>query len=58
MDIAAMSMDLSAAKLQMNVSLSMSKKVMDLQEVQAEGLMEMLPPSLSPEVGQIINVKA
>lgn len=45
MDIAAMSMDMHAAELANNVQLAMMKKTMDTQEVVAENLLNMLPPS-------------
>lgn len=58
--IAAMSMDMSAAKLQLNVGVSMAKKVMDVQETQAAGLLQMLDAAGSSipagEVGQILDV--
>lgn len=58
MDIAAMSMELSSTTLQSNVSVSVAKKAMEQQEVVAEGLMEMIPPSLTPGIGEHINVTA
>lgn len=45
MDIAAMSMDISAARLAQNVEIAMMKKTMDTQEVAAQTLLKMLPPS-------------
>lgn len=54
--IAATSMTLSSLKLQMNVSTSLTKKVMDNQEVQAQQLLEMLPPT--PGLGEIVDVNA
>lgn len=44
MDIAALSMDLSASKLVQNVNLSVMKKSMDMEELAAETMMDMLPP--------------
>lgn len=58
--IAAMSMNLSAAKLQQNVGISLAKKVMDTQEMQAAGLMKMLDAAGNSipagELGQILDV--
>lgn len=58
--IAAMSMNMSAAKLQMNVGVSLTKKVMDTQEVQAAGLLEMMDAASSSipagDLGQILDV--
>lgn len=45
--IAALSMDMSAARLQQSVSISVQKKVMDTQELAAQGLLKMLPPQTS-----------
>ena len=42
--IAALSMDMSAARLQQSVSISVQKKVMDTQELAAQELLKMLPP--------------
>lgn len=44
MDIAAMSMDLSAARLAQSVEISMMKKTMSMEETAVETMMEMLPP--------------
>lgn len=58
MTIAAMSTSLSSARLQMDASLCIAKKVMTQQETAAQGLLEMLPADPYSAVGQIINVKA
>lgn len=57
MDIAAMSMQLSAMKVQNSVGIAMTKKVMDQQQVQAEGLMKMMEQAAPPSE-HIIDVKA
>lgn len=41
--IAAMSMDMSAAKIQQSVSTAVTKKVMDTEELAAQELLRMLP---------------
>lgn len=41
--VAAMSMEMSAAKLQQSVSLAVTKKVMDTEELAAQELLQMLP---------------
>lgn len=56
MDIAALSMDMSAMRLQMNVGTSVAKKAMDQQEIQAQGLMEMMPSD--PNLGRLIDTQA
>lgn len=55
-NIASASMSMSAAKLQMNVSTSLTKKAMDNQEIVAQQLLEMLPATA--DLGQHIDVKA
>ena len=45
--IAALSMDMSAARIQQSASISVQKKVMDTQELAAQELLEMLPPQTS-----------
>lgn len=55
--VAAMATNMSAAQLQYNVSLSVTKKVMDSQEVAMQGLLEMMPPSPAG-VGQNIDTYA
>lgn len=54
--IAGMATNLSTAKLAVNYSVSMTKKVMDSQEQVAQGLLEMLPPA--PAKGEFIDVYA
>ena len=46
-DIAAMNMDMSAASIQQQASISVQKKVMDTQELAAQELISMLPPQTS-----------
>lgn len=58
--IAAMSMNMSAAKLQQDVGIGMMKKVMDVQETQEAALMKMLDAAGSSipagDIGQILDV--
>lgn len=56
MDIAAISMSLSSAKLQMGVGVSIAKKSMDQQQVAADGLMKMIETSI-PQEAHIIDMK-
>ncbi len=44
MDIAALSMDLSAARVAQSLHLSMMKESMNMEELAAQTIMEMLPP--------------
>lgn len=45
--IAAASMEMSAASLAQQASISLQKKAMDSQEVMAQQMLEMLPPTNS-----------
>lgn len=60
MDIAAMSMNMSVAKVQLSAGISVAKKVMDQQEVQAAGLIDMMEGAAAqlPPSDHIIDVKA
>lgn len=63
MDIAAVSMEMSATRLQQSASLSVTKKAMDNQEQQAAGLLDMMDQAVpaqipSSGVGQVIDVRA
>ena len=63
MDIAAVSMEMSATKIQQSASLSVAKKAMDNQEQQAAGLIAMMDqavPVQAPQsgLGQVIDVRA
>lgn len=55
-NIAAASITLSSAKLQMNVNTSITKKAMDSQETAAQQLLEMLPAT--SDLGRNLDVKA
>lgn len=61
MDIAAISMSLSSAKVQMAAGISVAKKSMDQQQIQADGLMKMIEssaPQVSiPQEGHILDIK-
>lgn len=56
--IAAASMSMSAAKLQMDVSTSLTKKVMDSQEQQAAQLLEQFAAAVPPPSGHKIDILA
>ena len=60
MDIAAMSMSMSMAKVQLSAGLSVAKKAMDQQEIQAAGLIDMMEGAAvqAPPSEHIIDVKA
>lgn len=44
MDIGSISMDLSSAKLMQGVEISVIKKAMNMEELAAETVQEMMPP--------------
>lgn len=58
MDIARLSMAMSQANVQQQVSLSVMGKTMDQVEMQGDGLIEMLEKSVHPYLGQTIDVQA
>ncbi len=63
MDIGAMSMDMSLARVQQSAGISVAKKAMDSQEVAAEGLLKMVETAIPKQmpvdgVGQIVDSRA
>lgn len=52
--IANTSMSLSAYKIQMSASVSVTKKAMDQMEVSAQQLLEMIPSD--PNLGQVVDI--
>ncbi|MGL6220367.1 MAG: YjfB family protein [Lacrimispora sphenoides] len=63
MDIGAMSMEMSLARVQQSAGISIAKKAMDSQEVAAEGLLKMVETAFPKQmpvngIGQIVNTKA
>lgn len=54
--IAAASVDMSAARMAVEYSMAVTKKVMDTQELASQELMRMLPPI--PVQGQYIDTYA
>ncbi|MDR1772916.1 MAG: YjfB family protein [Hungatella sp.] len=62
MDIGAMSMDMSLARVQQSAGISVAKKAMDSQEIAAEGLLKMAEAALPEQVpgngiGQIVDTR-
>ncbi|MCI8502161.1 MAG: putative motility protein [Oscillospiraceae bacterium] len=56
--IAAMSMNMSAATVAQNYSIAITKKTMESQELAAQELLKMLPETPAPAKGQYIDVYA
>jgi len=62
MDIGAMSMEMSLARVQQSAGISVAKKAMDSQEVAAEGLLKMaeeaIPKQISGNgIGLIVDIR-
>lgn len=58
MDIAAMSLSLSACSTNTNISLAMMSKVLDTAEVTGEALTEMIESIPTPGLGEHIDILA
>lgn len=58
MDVAAMSLSLSACETNTNISLAMMSKVLDTVEVAGEALTEMIQSVPTPGLGEHIDVLA
>jgi maleate cis-trans isomerase len=63
MDIGAMSMEMSLARVQQSAGISVAKKAMDSQEVAAEGLLKMAETAIPRQIpgngiGQIVDTRA
>ena len=56
--IAAMSMNMSAATVAQNYSIAITKKTMESQELAAQELLQMMPETPAPAKGQYIDVYA
>lgn len=56
--IAEMSMSMASAELMQQYSVSVTKKVMDTQEVMAQKMLEMLPQQTAPAKGMYIDTYA
>lgn len=56
MDIPALSMAMSMDRLHMEVSVAVASKVMDTMETAGAELAEMLTASVSPDLGQNIDI--
>ncbi|NCE65513.1 putative motility protein [Pseudoflavonifractor sp. 524-17] len=56
--IASMAMSMSAAQFATNYSMSVTKKMMDTQELAGQELLRMLPATPAPAKGQYIDTYA
>ena len=57
MDVAALSMAMSQVNVAQQVSVSLTKDVMDNAEAQASQLLQMMEQSVNPNVGSNIDIK-
>jgi len=56
--IASMAMEMSAAQFAQSYSISVTKKIMDTQELAGQELLNMLPATPAPAKGNYIDVYA
>jgi hypothetical protein len=57
MDVALASMALSQSQLMTNVSVAVLKNSLDTVEVSADNMIKMMEQSVSPNLGQSIDIK-
>ncbi len=57
MDIAGLSMDLSSARITSDVQVAVLKKSLDTLESSGDGLTKMMEASVTPNLGQNIDVR-
>ncbi|GAA4653990.1 hypothetical protein GCM10023142_11280 [Anaerocolumna aminovalerica] len=57
MDVALASMALSQSQLMTSVSIAVLKNSMDTVEVSADSMIKMMEQSVTPNVGQTIDIK-
>ncbi len=56
MDIAALSISMKQASLAQQVSIAVTKKVMDTAEVNAQALTKMMEQSVNPNLGKNVDI--
>lgn len=56
MDIAALSISMKQASLAQQVSIALTKKVMDTSEVNAQALTRLMEQSVNPNLGKNIDI--
>lgn len=57
MDVALASMALSQSQLMTNVSIAVLKNSLDTVEVSADSMIKMMEQSITPNIGQTIDIK-
>lgn len=56
MDIAALSVSMKQASLYQQVGIALTKKVMDTNEVNLQGLLKIMESSVNPNLGKNIDI--
>jgi len=56
MDIAALSMSMSMANLQTQIGIALMDKAMETAEITTDGLQQMMEASVTPHLGQMIDI--
>ncbi|MBQ3060806.1 MAG: YjfB family protein [Lachnospiraceae bacterium] len=56
MDIAALSMSMSMSNLQTQIGIALMDKAMETAEITTDGLQQMMEASVTPHLGQMIDI--
>lgn len=56
MDIAALSMSMSMSNLQTQIGIALMDKAMEVAEITTDGLQQMMEASVTPHLGQTIDI--
>lgn len=56
MDIAALSMSMSMANLQTQIGIALMDKAMETAEITTDGIQQMMEASVTPHLGQMIDI--
>jgi hypothetical protein len=56
MDIAALSMSMSMSNLQTQIGIALMDKAMETAEITTDGIQQMMEASVTPHLGQMIDI--
>ena len=56
MDVAALSMSMSMANLQTQIGIALMDKAMETAEITTDGIQQMMEASVTPHLGQMIDI--
>ena len=56
MDIAALSMSMSMSNLQTQIGIALMDKAMETAEITTDGIKQMMEASVTPHLGQMIDI--